>query len=241
MLAIILAGGEGRRLRPLTNDLPKPLIPVQGKTLVELVIAVLRAHGVDSVILSVGYLAEKIQAHFRSRDAGVALQFLVEAQPRGTAGALMMLKESGRLPAGDFFLVNADNLLGADLTALAAFHRTHGGLATVALHEVDDPSAYGVARMEGERIVEFVEKPPRERAPSHLINSGYSVVSPGAFDFVPLRRSASYERDVYPALARAGQLYGYPTQGQWFDTGTHASYARVQAEWRGPAAVKSEA
>ncbi len=234
MLAIILAGGEGKRLRPLTNDLPKPLIPVQGKTLVELVIDVLRAHGMDEVILSIGYQADKIQAYLRDHPAGLPLRYLVEEQPRGTAGALMMLKESGQLPAEDFFMVNADNLLGADLTALAAFHRSHGGLATVALHEVEDPSAYGVARLEGERIVEFVEKPSRERAPSHLINSGYAVLSPGVFDYVPHQPFAMYERDVYPAVARAGKLYGYPTQGQWFDTGTHASYARVQAEWRGP-------
>lgn len=234
MLAIILAGGEGKRLRPLTNDLPKPLIPVQGKTLVELVVDVLRRHGVDELILSVGYRAEQIQAYFREHPLGLPVRFLVEAQPRGTAGALMMLKESGELPTDDFFMVNADNLLGADLGAFAAFHRSHGGLVTVALHEVEDPSAYGVARMEGERIVEFVEKPPRGQAPSHLINTGYSMLSPRVFAVVPNQPFAMYERDVYPAVAKSGMLFGYPTQGQWFDTGTHESYARVQTEWQGP-------
>lgn len=238
MLAIILAGGVGKRLRPLTDHTPKPLIPVQGKTLIELVLDILHRHGADEVILSVGYLADKIQAYFRDHPAALPLRFLVEANPRGTAGALLMLKESGQLPAEDFFMVNADNLLGADLTSLAAFHRARGGLATVALHEVEDPSAYGVARLRGERIIEFVEKPSRERAPSHLINTGYAVLNPGVFEFVPHQPVAMYETDIYPALARVGKLYGYPTQGQWFDTGTHESYARVQAEWRGPLGSK---
>ncbi|MDO8560240.1 MAG: nucleotidyltransferase family protein [bacterium] len=231
MLGIILAGGKGERLRPLTDHLPKVLIPVQGKALLEHVIELLKAAGVNEVVLSTGHLGEKVREHFAGRDLGVKLSFLHESTPRGTAGPLLMLKESGRLPTEDFFVVNGDNLFSLDLAAMRDYHRSHPGHATIALTEVDDPSAYGVARLEGGRIAEFVEKPRREDAPSNLVNSGYYLFSPEIFNALGPQASAMLEYDVFPALAKAGMLYGYRGEGQWFDTGTPERYLQVQREW----------
>ncbi len=233
MLAIILAGGEGKRLRPLTTQLPKALIPVQGKALVEHVVDLLRPAGVTDVILSTGYLSDKVRDYFARRDLGVVLRYLEESTPRGTAGPLMLLKASGQIPDRDFFLINGDNLLAVDLAAFARAHQRLGGVATMALTEVSDPSAFGVARLEGERIAGFVEKPPREEAPSHWVNSGYAVVSPAVFDVIAVKPFSMLERDVWPVLAWTGKLFAYRGQGQWFDTGTPEQYARVRREWRG--------
>ena len=232
MLAIILAGGKGERLRPLTDNLPKVLLPIHGKALLEHVIDVLKKAGVDEVVLSTSYLADQVRAHFSGRDLGVRLGYLEERKPRGTAGPLLMLKEAGQFPREDFFVVNGDNLFSLDLAAMHDYHRAHLGHATIALTEAADPSAFGVARLDGDRIAEFVEKPPRAEAPSNLINSGYYLFSPAIFDFVPDRAFAMLERDVFPALARAGFLYGHRGVGQWFDTGTPERYAQVQREWR---------
>ncbi|TSC77118.1 MAG: mannose-1-phosphate guanylyltransferase [Parcubacteria group bacterium Gr01-1014_31] len=234
MLGIILAGGKGERLRPLTDHMPKVLIPVQGKALLEHVIELLKAAGVDEVVLSTGHMGDKVREHFANRDVGVKLSFLHETTPRGTAGPLLMLREAGRIPADDFYLINGDNLFSTDLRAMMACHRAHGGAATIGLHQVDDPSAYGVVRLEGDRIVEFVEKPARGQAPSTLINSGYAILSPAAFAYVPSKSVVMNEYDVYPALAKAGLLYGHRGEGQWFDTGTAERYLQVQREWRKP-------
>lgn len=238
MLAIILAGGKGERLRPLTENLPKVLVPVQGTTLLEQVIALVKTAGVDEIILSTSYLAEKIRAHFSHRPAGVRLRYLEEPRPRGTAGPLMMLKETGQAPRDDFLLVNGDNLYALDFSELAGFHRAHGGMATIALHAVSDPTAYGVAQIDGDRIAAFVEKPARDRAPSNWINSGYAMMSPAVFAFVPQKDFAMNEYDIYPAVAQAGKLFGYRGSGQWFDTGTPERYQQVQREWRGPRKVR---
>lgn len=232
MLAIILAGGKGERLRPLTENLPKVLVPIQGKALLEHVIALLQAAGVDEVALSTAYLADQVRAHCTGRDLGVRLRFLEEREPRGTAGPLLMLKEARQMPREDFIMVNGDNLFGLHFAALRDYHRAHDGVATIALTAVADPSAFGVARLDGGRIVEFVEKPPRAQAPSHLINSGYYMCSPAIFDFLPDQAFAMLERDVFPALARSGRLYGYHGVGQWFDTGTPERYAEAERGWR---------
>lgn len=236
MLAIILAGGRGERLKPLTETTPKVLLPVQGKALVEHVLDVLRTAGVDEVVLATAYQARKVRDHFAGRDLGVTLRFLEEPTPRGTAGPLLLLREAAQLPREDFLLVNGDNLFDLDVNSMLRFHREHGGAATIALTEVANPSAFGVARLEGNRITEFVEKPAPERAPSRLINAGYYVLSPAAFTWLPPKAFAMLEYDLWPALARAGKLFAYRDAGQWFDTGTPEQYERVQREWRNPAA-----
>ena len=134
----------------------------------------------------------------------------------------------------DFYMMNADNLFSLDFKAWREFHTSHDGVATIALSEVADPTSYGVVKLEGNKILQFVEKPKLEDAPSRFINSGYYILSPKIFDYISQDSDyAMMEKDVFPRLAQLGLLYGYPGEGQWFDTGTPERYDQVKREWRG--------
>ncbi len=234
MKAILLAGGKGTRLQPLTNTIPKPLIPIDDKNLTEHVFDILKKHGVEEIILSLGYMADTIQDYFRDGARhGVKISYLKEDKLMGTAGPLMLLKKMGKEIEEDFFVMNADNLFSLDTRKWLDFHSAQNGVATIALHEVEDPTSYGVVALEGNRIVTFVEKPKIEEAPSRLINSGYYILSPKIFNFIPDSDYAMMEKDIFPKLADLGLLYGYKGEGQWFDTGTNERYERVKKEWRG--------
>ncbi len=235
MKAIILAGGKGTRLRPLTTDIPKALISVQGRTLTEHVFDIYKRAGVTEVILSVCYLADQvIDRYGDGKQFGCTIEYLEENPERGTAGPLLMLKEQDALVAEDFFMSNGDNLFAIDLKELLAAHQKNKAVATIALSKVDDPSRYGVARRAGEKILEFVEKPKKEDAPSNYISSGYYVLSPQIFDYIDTSKDfMMLERDVWPVLAREGKLFGFTSDAQWFDTGTPESYQQVEQEWKG--------
>ncbi len=234
MRAILLAGGKGTRLQPLTNTIPKPLIPIDDKNLTEHVFEILKKYEIFDVTLSLGYMAESILDYFKkNKNHGVNLDFIVEQEPMGTAGPLMLMKQKGNYPKEDFLVMNADNLFSLDLKKFIDFHNSHNGIATIALYEVEDPSSYGVVEMNEYKITSFVEKPKKEEAPSKLINSGYYILSPGIFDFVEDADFAMMEKDIFPKLAKLGLLYGHRGDGQWFDTGTHERYEKVKKEWRG--------
>ena len=229
MLAVVLAGGQGTRLRPLTDQMPKALVPLQGSTLTEHVLRILRRHGVTDVALSVCYRAEDVRRHFGGKWDSVALSYLVEERPRGTAGPLYIMERHVR----PFLVVNGDVLAEIDLTAMLRAHQRSGAVATVALTEVEDPSTFGAVQLDGERIVRFVEKPPRGQEPSKWVNAGYYVFSPEIFNCLPQQEFTMLEKDVFPALAAAGKLNGFRSKGQWFDTGTWESYRRAELEWKG--------
>ena len=235
MKAIILAGGEGTRLRPLTYDIPKAMIPVQGKTLTEHVLDIYKHAGVTDLILSVCYLADKVMEYYGDgKKFGCTIEYLQETTPRGTAGPLLILKAQNQAPTEDFFMSNGDNLFGLDLRAMLAAHQKNNALATIALSQIDDPSRYGVARLGGEKILEFMEKPNKEDAPSRYISSGYYVLSPQIFNYIDTSKDfMMLERDVWPVLAREGKLFGFTSNAQWFDTGTPESYQQVEQEWKG--------
>lgn len=234
MKAIILAGGEGTRLRPLTYKIPKALIPVQGKTLTEHVLDIYKHFGVTDIIMSISYLADQMTAYFGDGSKfGIALEYLKEDERRGTAGPLLMLREAKRRLTEDFHMCNGDNLFSLDLKAMLNLHQQSGAVATIALTEVEDPTSRGVVRMTGDKIVEFVEKPTREEAPSNYVSSGYYILSPEVFDFLPEQKFVMLETDVWPVLARAGKLAGFKSSAQWFDTGTPERYDDVQKNWRG--------
>ncbi len=150
----------------------------------------------------------------------------------GTAGPLVLLKRSGALPTEDFFMSNADNLFALNLDELLALHQSSGAIATIALTRVEDPSRGGVARLDGDRILEFVEKPKKEDAPSNYLSSGFYVLSPEITNYIPEKDFVMLETDVWPVLAREGKLSGYRSDAQWFDTGTPERYAQVESEWR---------
>jgi len=238
MKAIIIAGGKGTRLAPLTDTLPKALVPIDEQNLTEHVLEILKKHGITDVTLSLAHMSDKVKEYFENnKPEGVNLSYLEEKEPMGTAGPLLLLKQSGNIPDEDFLMLNGDNLYSMDISDMIEFHKKHPGLATVALHEVDDPSSFGVVDMDDTKIKRFVEKPIKEEAPSNKINSGYYVLSPEVFDYVPDGDRAMMEHDIFPQLAEAGLLHGYEGQGQWFDTGTPERYDRVKKEWRG---VKKE-
>lgn len=234
MKAIILAGGLGTRLRPLTDKIPKPLIPVQGKTLTEHVFDIYKKVGVDEIYLSISYMADKMRQYFADgKKFGFTIKFLEEKEPQGTAGPLMILKQQGDQITEDFFMSNGDNLFSLNLKEMLAFHKKHGGVATIALKAIEDVTSSGVAKMDGDKIIEFVEKPKAAEAPSNLISSGYYILSPKIFGLLPDKDFIMLEKDVWPMLAKAGQLYGFPSDAQWFDTGTPERYEQVNNEWKG--------
>jgi len=230
--AILLVGGEGTRLRPFTYELPKALLPIHDKPMVLHVLDQLKSHGVTDIVLAIGYKGDKIKEYFGDGTRfGLNIKYVTEDKPLGTAGPLRLAK---KYLDETFLLVWGDILSTIDLTDFMHFHKNTEGLATVALTTVDDPSRFGVASMKGSKIIEFVEKPAKEDAPSNLINSGMAILEPEVIEkYVPTRGKAMVEYDVYPQLAKAGKLYGYPFQGQWFDTGTHEAYEKAIKEWRG--------
>lgn len=228
--AVLLLGGRGTRFRPLTYELPKALFPVQGKTVPEHLIELFGKFRIPNLIFSVGYKADKIKEYYGNGSRfGVNITYIEETEPAGSAGAI---KLAAGLLNRPFVVTNGDELKDIDLEEMYLFHKKNKALVTVALTTVSDPTPYGVARLEGARIAEFVEKPSKEEAPSNLINSGLSIWEPEAIRFIP-NGFSMYEKDVFPALAHNKMLFGFPFSGQWFDTGTPERYEKARLEWRG--------
>ena len=228
--AIVLVGGEGTRLRPFTYELPKALLPIHGKPMVQHVLELLKTHGVTEIYLAIGYKGEQIKEYFGDgAKFGLNIKYVAEKTPLGTAGPLRLAK---KYLDETFFIVWGDILSHIDLTDFIHFHKNNEGLATVALTDVDDPSRFGVAEMKGSRVTRFVEKPSKDEAPSNLINAGMAIIEPEVIEkYIPGSGKAMIEYDVYPRLAVEGKLYGYPFSGQWFDTGTHEAYEKAIKEW----------
>jgi mannose-1-phosphate guanylyltransferase len=227
--AVILAGGKGTRMRPFTYEMPKPMIPVQGKPLLQHIIELIRKYEIRKITLSTGYMGEKIREYFGNGSKfGVDITYIEEKEEMGTAGALRLMEDS---LTGPFIMFNGDILANIDLHDFIIFHRENKAAATIALTSVKDPSRFGVANLRGNRILEFIEKPKDGTVKSKLINAGVYVMEPEILDYIPKRRSMM-EVDVFPKLAKEGRLFGYPFDGQWFDTGTHEAYERAIKEWR---------
>ena len=230
-VAVFLLGGLGTRFRPITYEVPKALLPVQGKTVPEHLFILFKKFGIKKFIFSLGHMADKIKDYFGNGEKwGVEIVYVVESKAMGSAGAIKLAKEY--LDDGPFIVTNGDELKDIDIEDMYFFHTESKAKITVALTTVEDPSAYGVAAMKGNKIMQFVEKPKREEAPSNLINSGLSIWEPSVLDEIP-EGFSMYEKDVFPKLARKGELVGYVFEGQWFDTGTPERYERAIKEWKG--------
>jgi mannose-1-phosphate guanylyltransferase len=228
MDAVILVGGEGTRLRPLTAQMPKPMLPLAGRPLLAYTFDHLRRHGVGRAVLSCGYLPTQIEEHFGVETDGLALDYRVEPEPLGTGGAIRFGADG---IAGTFLALNGDSLRAADLDALIAFHRERGAKATILLTPVADPSRYGLVRLtDGGRVGGFLEKPRPEEIDTDLINAGLYVLEPEVLDLVPEGRAVSIERDVFPRLVEEGTLYGLALPGYWLDVGTPASYLQAHRD-----------
>ncbi len=226
MQALILAGGEGTRLRPLTSTMPKPVVPLVGQPFISHMLEWLRRHGVDEAILSCGFMAEGIRSVLGDGSAlGIALHYVEEPQPLGTGGALKFAEE---LLQERFFMLNGDVLTDIDLSAQLRQHERTGARATLALVPVEDPSAFGLVRCGADMAVsEFVEKPRPDEIDTNLINAGAYIVERDVLaDMPPAGTRLSIERDVFPALVQRG-LFGYEASGYWLDIGTPQRYLQA--------------
>jgi mannose-1-phosphate guanylyltransferase len=221
--ALILAGGEGTRLRPLTTAIPKPVVPLAGRPFIAFMIEWLRGHGVDDVILACGFMAGAVREVLGDGAAlGVRLRYVEEPEPLGTGGALKFAED---LLDERFLMLNGDVLTDMDLTAQLAQHEATGACATLALIPVEDPSAYGLVRLDADQAVkQFLEKPSPEEIDTNLINAGAYILERSVLDGLPpAGTNVSIERDVFPALVGKG-LFGYAQNGYWLDIGTPERY-----------------
>jgi mannose-1-phosphate guanylyltransferase len=225
MKAVVLVGGFGTRLRPLTLSTPKQMLPVANRLMIERVVEHLGRHGVDTAVLALGYRPDAFaDAYPSGRCAGVALHYAVEPQPMDTAGAIRFAALDGGVDER-FLVVNGDVLTDLDVTALLAFHEGHGAEGTIALHRVDDPSAFGVVPTDADgRVQAFIEKPPREEAPTNLINAGTYVLEPSVLDRIAPDGPVNVERVTFPAMVDDGSLYALDGDTYWIDAGTPATY-----------------
>ncbi len=225
MQALILAGGEGTRLRPLTSTVPKPVVPLVDRPFITYMLEWLRGHGVDDVVISCGFMASGVRNVLGDGSAlGIRLRYAEEPEPRGTAGAI---KFAEPLLDERFLVLNGDVLTDIDLSGQLAQHEAKGARATIALVPVEDPTAYGLVRLTSDNAVaQFLEKPNPDQIDTHLINAGAYVLSRDVLDLVPADRSVSIEREVFPELIGAG-LFGYPASGYWLDIGTPERYLQA--------------
>ena len=222
MQAVILVGGEGTRLRPLTSTVPKPVVPLVDRPFIVYMLEWLRGHGVDDVIMSCGFLATSVRNVLGDgSQLGIRLRFVEEPEPRGTAGAL---KFAESFLDERFLMLNGDVLTDIDLGAQMAQHERTGARGTLALVPVADPSAYGLVRLDGDNAVrEFLEKPSADTIDTNLISAGAYVLERSVLELIPPDRNVSIEREVWPALVGEG-LYGFPADAYWLDIGTPDRY-----------------
>ena len=222
MQAVILVGGEGTRLRPLTSTVPKPVVPLVDRPFISFMLEWLGRHGIDDVVMSCGFLATSVRNVLGDGSAlGLRLRFVEEPEPRGTAGALKfaepMLDER-------FLMLNGDVLTDLDVTQQIAQHERTGAKATLALVPVEDPTAYGLVRLrEDASVKDFVEKPSPDQIDTNLISAGAYVLERSVLDLIPPDKNVSIERGVWPQLVGDG-LYGYASDSYWLDIGTPERY-----------------
>jgi mannose-1-phosphate guanylyltransferase len=229
MQAIVLVGGEGTRLRPLTDTVPKPALPLVDRPFLAYMIEWLASHGVTEAVLACGFLPDQLrEALGDGEHAGVALTYVVEPDRRGTAGAIRFAAEAlGDRLEERFLALNGDVLTDLDLTALQRSHEERGARATLGLYGVEDSSAYGLVDCDAAgAVLAFTEK-TGEAAPG-AINAGTYVLERSVLDLIPPGREVSIEREVFPHLIGDG-LCALPLSGYWMDIGTHERY--LQATW----------
>ena len=224
MQALILAGGQGTRLRPLTSTVPKPVVPLVDRPFITFMLDWLRSHGVDDVVMSLGNLADGVRAVLGDEQPGLRIRYVEEPRPLGTGGAL---KFAEQMLDDRFLMLNGDVLTDIDVSAQLAAHERRGARATLSLYPVEDPSAYGLVRLNADDSVsEFVEKPAPDQIDTNNISAGIYVLERSVLDLLTKGEPASIERDVFPNLVGDG-LYGHVADGYWKDIGTPAGYLQA--------------
>jgi mannose-1-phosphate guanylyltransferase len=228
--AVVLVGGEGTRLRPLTYGTPKPMVPLFGVPFLERTLVRLKQAGIDEVILAAGYLPKAIEDHLGDGSRlGLQIDYVIESEPLGTAGAIKNVAEH---ITGPFFVLNGDVLTSLDLRGMIAFHKETGGLGALHLIRVDDPSAFGCVEHDASgRISRFIEKPKREEATTDEVNAGTYLLEPEILNWIPVGNKVSIERETFPQLLSAGTpLYAYTTSDYWLDVGRPDQYLQAHRD-----------
>ncbi len=230
MKAVVMAGGEGSRLRPLTVGRPKPMVPIVNKPVLGHILDLLKHHGIYDVVMTLQYLPTAIQDYFGDGSSlGMRLSYVVEESPLGTAGGVK--NAAGQLD-DTFLVISGDALTDFDLRAILNFHKNSHALATLALHSVKDPQQYGVLITDEQgRITQFLEKPDWSNVISDTVNTGIYVLQPEIFDFIPDGQAYDFSTQLFPQLLAAKKpLYGYVAEGYWCDIGDINAYLRANAD-----------
>ncbi|MBI2955585.1 MAG: NDP-sugar synthase [Chloroflexi bacterium] len=230
MKAVILVGGEGTRLRPLTCNRPKPMIPVVNRPFLDHVLDYLKRHNIYDVILSMCYKPDVIEGYFGDGShLGMNITYVVEKSPLGTAGGV---KNVERYLDGPCFVFNGDILTDLDLNAMLQVHQERGATVSIALTPVEDPTAYGLVETDGTgRVLGFIEKPGWDRVTTNLINAGTYIIEKEVLRHVPADSYYMFEHGLFPSLVQRGDpVFGYPSSAYWIDIGTPEKYINVQRD-----------
>ena len=227
--AFVLAGGHGTRLRPFTYEIPKPLLPVKGRPVLEYNLENLKVHGVEEVVLGVGYKADLIKEYFSGgAKHGLKIDYSIEKEPLGTAGAL---KQAESFFDGTFFMCNGDEVKDIDYSLMLETHRKNKAEATLALVEVENASEFGNVALEGERVASFKEKEGVKR--HGVVSAGAYVLEKSVFGLIPRGKKFSIEKEVFPVIAGEEKLFGCKMATQFFPADNPERYEKAIMEWKG--------
>jgi mannose-1-phosphate guanylyltransferase/phosphomannomutase len=230
MKAVVMAGGDGARLRPLTVGRPKPMVPVVNKTVMTHILELLRSHGITEVIVTLRYLASVIQDFFEDgSNLGMKLTYVVEETPLGTAGSV---KNAAQWLDDTFLVISGDALTDFDLSEILRAHKAHGAPATITLTHVPNPLEYGVTIIDDKSdVVRFLEKPSWGEVISDTVNTGIYVLEPEVLDLIPENTPYDFSKELFPAMLEAGRIiYGHVAQGYWCDIGNIEEYRRANVD-----------
>ncbi|UCE73670.1 MAG: NDP-sugar synthase [Methanomassiliicoccales archaeon] len=221
MQAVILAGGLGTRMRPLTYTTPKSLLPIMNEPMVERLINTLPKE-IDRVVIAASYMVDRLREHFKENDIGRKVVIVEEKEPLGTGGAI---KNVQKHVDDTFIAINGDVISSLDYTSMRDFHKDSGGIGTISLWEVKDPTRYGIIGFDSQlKISRFLEKPAPKEVFSNWINAGVYILEPEIFNFIEPDKIISIEKEIFPPLASEGKLFGFKFYGFWVDAGTPEAY-----------------
>jgi mannose-1-phosphate guanylyltransferase len=227
--AVILAAGKGVRWRPLTYEIPKALIPIKGKPVLEHILDSLKEYDIKNVCLVIGSLGDQIKEYFgNGKRLGIKIKYIHDKQEKGTAPALKMTQKY--LSEKPFFVWYVDELADIDLNHLREFHFNNKALGTVALSSIADPTSMGTVKLQGSRVTDFFEKPHHKKIESHIVNAGIFIFEPAIFSYFQ-KKDLSLETQIFPRLIKDNKLYGCLFSGQWYDLGTPDAYAKALKKW----------
>ncbi|MCS6886203.1 MAG: NDP-sugar synthase [Acidobacteriota bacterium] len=230
MQALILAGGPGTRLRPLTLDIPKPIVPIANRPFLWYQLEILKQVGVTDVTLSLSYKPEQIVTIFGDgAGTGLSIRYTIEEKPLGTAGAFKFAEDRITSTA---IVFNGDVLTNIDLSPVVEFHKLYRAVATLVLVPVDNPSAYGLVETDAEaRVLRFIEKPSPEQVTCNTVNAGIYILEPGVLKYIPEAEYYMFEHELFPLLlAESMPVYGYVFDGYWIDIGTNRRYLQANLD-----------